>query len=152
MNNDYQHFTRLEEVTDPFVQAPEEEGFDWARQWYPVAFVDDLDPTKPHSIELLGKRLVLWRDADKRWRTFEDKCPHRLAPLSGELAPAWHCHTAKTLWSPDFAVQASVYLNCRYTPDSCQSRLIFRITWQGLQYTCWIPECRADCKGKLPDI
>ena len=50
-----------------------------------MAFVDDLDTTKPHSIELLGKRLVLWRDAEKRWRTFEDKCPHRLAPLSGEL-------------------------------------------------------------------
>ena len=65
------------------LQAPEEDNFDWARQWYPVAFVDDLDPTKPHPIELLGKRLVLWRDAQKQWRTFEDKCPHRLAPLSG---------------------------------------------------------------------
>lgn len=65
------------------MQAPEEEQFDWARQWYPVAFVDDLDPTKPHSIELLGKRLVLWRDGKQQWRTFEDKCPHRLAPLSG---------------------------------------------------------------------
>ena len=65
------------------LQAPEEDKFDWARQWYPVAFVDDLDPTKPHPIELLGKRLVLWRDAQKQWRTFEDKCPHRLAPLSG---------------------------------------------------------------------
>ena len=66
-------------------QVPEQDKFDWARQWYPVAFVDDLEPTKPHSIELLGKRLVLWRDAEKRWRTFEDKCPHRLAPLSGDL-------------------------------------------------------------------
>ncbi len=68
------------------MQAQEEAKFDWAKQWYPVAFVDDLDPLKPHSIELLGKRLVLWRDAEKRWRTFEDKCPHRLAPLSGEPA------------------------------------------------------------------
>ncbi|CAL5224847.1 g7603 [Coccomyxa viridis] len=69
-------------------QAQEEATFDWAKQWYPVAFVDDLDPTKPHSIELLGKRLVLWRDAEKRWRTFEDKCPHRLAPLSeGRIEP-----------------------------------------------------------------
>ena len=73
------HYKRLHSL-----QAPEEDKFDWATQWYPVAFVDDLDPTKPHSIELLGKRLVLWRDAEQQWRTFEDKCPHRLAPLSGK--------------------------------------------------------------------
>ena len=74
------------------LQALEEDRFDWARQWYPVAFVDDLDPTKPHPIELLGKRLVLWRDAQKHWRTFEDKCPHRLAPLSG-MQPLHHIIT-----------------------------------------------------------
>ena len=37
------------------MQAQEEAKFDWAKQWYPVAFVDDLDPLKPHSIELLGE-------------------------------------------------------------------------------------------------
>jgi phenylpropionate dioxygenase-like ring-hydroxylating dioxygenase large terminal subunit len=26
---------------------------------------------------------VLWRDAQQQWRAFEDRCPHRLAPLSG---------------------------------------------------------------------
>ena len=37
----------------------------------------------PHAKELLGVRLVLWRNAQGAWSCFEDKCPHRLAPLSG---------------------------------------------------------------------
>ncbi len=57
--------------------------FDWERQWYPMAFVVDLDPSRPHAIQLLGKDLVLWRDGAGEWRCFEDRCPHRLAPLSG---------------------------------------------------------------------
>jgi hypothetical protein len=57
---------------------------DWTRQWYALSFVDYLDPKKPHKRELLGVRLVLWRDSRGLWRCFEDKCPHRLAPLSGQ--------------------------------------------------------------------
>ena len=58
--------------------------FDWARQWYPLAFVEDLDPGRPHAMELLGKRLVIWYDSRQhKWTAFEDRCPHRLAPLSG---------------------------------------------------------------------
>ena len=64
-------------------QEQEQETLDWERQWYPLAFVEYLDPKVPHPVELLGQRLVLWRDAQHRWRCFEDKCPHRLAPLSG---------------------------------------------------------------------
>jgi phenylpropionate dioxygenase-like ring-hydroxylating dioxygenase large terminal subunit len=60
-----------------------QEAFDWHKQWYPLAFVSYLDPSEPHPVELLGERLVLWRDAQQTWRCFEDKCPHRLAPLSG---------------------------------------------------------------------
>lgn len=71
----------------PKIQEPSEEStFDWARQWYPLAFVEDLDPGRPHAMELLGKRLVIWYDSQqKKWTAFEDRCPHRLAPLSGAL-------------------------------------------------------------------
>ena len=66
------------------MQAPGGATFDWARQWYPLAFVEDLDPGKPHAVELLGKRLVIWYDSQQqKWTAFEDRCPHRLAPLSG---------------------------------------------------------------------
>ena len=52
----------------------------------------------PHAKELLGVRLVLWRNAQGAWSCFEDKCPHRLAPLSGMLlltkdpSPVWQGH------------------------------------------------------------
>ena len=73
------------------------EIFQWTKQWYPVAVVDYLDPSRPHALQLLGKDLVLWRDVNGKWRCFEDFCPHRLAPLSegriesdGTLLCAYH--------------------------------------------------------------
>ena len=89
-------------VTDRKPQAidrPEidDSSFQWTKQWYPVAVIDSLDATRPHSIQLLGKNLVLWRDDSETWRCFEDACPHRLAPLSegrvekdGTLLCAYH--------------------------------------------------------------
>ena len=75
----------------------EEERFQWTKQWYPVAVVEFLSPSRPHGIQLLGKELVLWRDGSGKWRCFEDFCPHRLAPLSegrvesdGTLLCAYH--------------------------------------------------------------
>ena len=71
--------------------------FQWTQQWYPVAVIDDLDPKRPHAIQLLGKSLVIWRDRNQEWQCFEDACPHRLAPLSegrveadGTLLCAYH--------------------------------------------------------------
>ncbi|DBA75020.1 TPA: hypothetical protein ACH3X1_010361 [Trebouxia sp. C0004] len=66
-----------------------QETFDWRAQWYPVAVVNDLDPSRPHATKLLGDDYVLMRDADKVWRCLEDKCSHRLAPLSqGRIEPS----------------------------------------------------------------
>lgn len=62
--------------------SSEQPFFQWTKQWYPLAVVDYLDPSKPNPIQLLGKDLVLWRDRTNTWRCFEDACPHRLAPLS----------------------------------------------------------------------
>ncbi|GLC67337.1 hypothetical protein PLESTF_000543900 [Pleodorina starrii] len=71
--------------------------FNWFQQWYPVAALDALDPTRPHAFTLLGQDLVLWRDGTGSWRAFKDACPHRLAPLSegriekdGTLMCAYH--------------------------------------------------------------
>ncbi|KAG2436165.1 hypothetical protein HYH02_011669 [Chlamydomonas schloesseri] len=78
-------------------QAAAGDKFDWFRQWYPVAPLDTLDPTRPHPFTLLGQELVLWRDGGGTWRAFRDACPHRLAPLSegrieadGTLLCAYH--------------------------------------------------------------
>jgi len=59
--------------------VPARPQYSWTRQWYPLAAVDDLDATRPHAAQLLGRRLVLWRDGGGDWRAFEDLCPHRRA-------------------------------------------------------------------------
>lgn len=41
--------------------------FDWHKQWYPVRVVQELDPSVPHAVMLLGLRLVLWKEGDT-WR------------------------------------------------------------------------------------
>jgi phenylpropionate dioxygenase-like ring-hydroxylating dioxygenase large terminal subunit len=54
----------------------------WTNRWYPFAVVADLDSEKIHSMTLLGKDLVFWKDKNNTWAVAEDACPHRLAPLS----------------------------------------------------------------------
>ena len=81
------------------IEPPAEDKtlFQWTKQWYPLAVIDFLDPSRPNAVQLLGKELVLWRDGADKWRCFEDFCPHRLAPLSegrvesdGTLMCAYH--------------------------------------------------------------
>jgi phenylpropionate dioxygenase-like ring-hydroxylating dioxygenase large terminal subunit len=52
------------DILDAVEQLKEEEKelFQWTKQWYPVAVVDFLDPSRPHAMQLLGKDIVLWRD------------------------------------------------------------------------------------------
>ncbi|KAI8463753.1 MAG: Rieske [2Fe-2S] iron-sulfur domain-containing protein [Monoraphidium minutum] len=48
-----------------------------------------LDPAKPTAATLLGIPLVIWRDGTGAWSVLEDRCPHRLAPLSeGRIEPS----------------------------------------------------------------
>ncbi|KAK6936123.1 Rieske [2Fe-2S] iron-sulfur domain [Dillenia turbinata] len=57
--------------------------FSWRDHWYPVSLIEDLDPRLPTPFQLLGLDLVLWKDPNSGdWVAFDDKCPHRLAPLS----------------------------------------------------------------------
>ncbi|TVP67069.1 MAG: cell death suppressor protein Lls1 [Leptolyngbya sp. LCM1.Bin17] len=59
------------------------ERFDVAEAWYPIAYIEDLDKVRPTRFTLLERGLVIWWDPQgTTWRVFEDKCPHRLAPLS----------------------------------------------------------------------
>ena len=49
--------------------------------WYaacPSSFVKE----KPYTANLLGAKLVLWRDHEGQVHALEDRCPHRGAPLS----------------------------------------------------------------------
>ena len=70
----------------------------WQHAWYPVAFVRDLDPSRPTPFTLMGNDLVLWFERSSgAWRALADVCPHRLVPLSdgrlnaaGELECPYH--------------------------------------------------------------
>ena len=70
----------------------------WTEQWWPVAYLRDLDLGRPQRFTVLERDLVLWWDAATgSWRAFDDVCPHRLVPLSegrinssGELECPYH--------------------------------------------------------------
>lgn len=71
--------------------------FQWQKNWYPCHVIDGLDPTRPTRYSLLGIDMVFWKDGSGEWKALEDKCSHRLAPLSqgrveedGTLLCAYH--------------------------------------------------------------
>ncbi|MEP7314511.1 MAG: aromatic ring-hydroxylating dioxygenase subunit alpha [Pseudomonadota bacterium] len=51
------------------------------RAWYVAAWSQDLEQDKPLAVAILGEPIVLWRAGD-RAVAFEDRCVHRMAPLS----------------------------------------------------------------------
>ena len=68
--------TLLPGGNDPTVFDPQE-------AWYPIYYLEDLNKDKLARFTLLEKDLVIWWDKSaSTWQVFEDKCPHRLAPLS----------------------------------------------------------------------
>lgn len=50
--------------------------------WYVAAWASDLVVEKLESITILGEPIVFWRDAAGDVHALEDRCVHRLAPLS----------------------------------------------------------------------
>lgn len=59
------------------------DSFSWRDHWYPVSLIEDLDPQRPIPFQLLNREIVLWNDPKTGdWVAFDDRCPHRLAPLS----------------------------------------------------------------------
>lgn len=57
--------------------------FDPKEAWYPVHYLQDLDKNRPNKFTLLGTDIVIWWDSEgATWRAFQDRCPHRLVPLS----------------------------------------------------------------------
>ncbi|KAI9077094.1 hypothetical protein K1719_040916 [Acacia pycnantha] len=75
--------TEKDESEDEFSDESSSSKFYWRDHWYPVSLIEDLDPRLPTPFQLLGREIVLWYDKSKsEWVAFDDKCPHRLAPLS----------------------------------------------------------------------
>jgi Phenylpropionate dioxygenase and related ring-hydroxylating dioxygenases, large terminal subunit len=50
--------------------------------WYVAGWSHELAAETPFAISILGERIVIWRTASGALHALEDRCVHRLAPLS----------------------------------------------------------------------
>ena len=50
--------------------------------WYVAAWSHDLKANQPLGVQILGESIVLWRNDQGRIAALQDRCVHRLAPLS----------------------------------------------------------------------
>jgi vanillate O-demethylase monooxygenase subunit len=50
--------------------------------WYVASWTHDLKPATPLGVHILGEPIVLWRNSSGVITALEDRCVHRLAPLS----------------------------------------------------------------------
>nr|CAD1840416.1 unnamed protein product [Ananas comosus var. bracteatus] len=106
--------TALSDASDPFdigAGQGDDAKFDWYAQWYPVAPLCDLDKRAPHAKTVMGLDVVVWWDrAEGRWQVFDDRCPHRLAPLSeGRIDPAAASSASTTAGASTAAATASTF-------------------------------------------
>jgi len=69
--------------------CPDRDAYDWYSHWYPVHIVENMDPARPHTTQLLGMDLVIWMacpDVDGEhqlgsWRVSRDACTQCQGPL-----------------------------------------------------------------------
>ena len=54
----------------------------WLKYWYIACSAKKLKQNKVIGTNLLGEKIVLWRDEKGKPRAFQDKCPHRHAQIS----------------------------------------------------------------------
>lgn len=57
-------------------------AFSWTNQWYPVCIEADAPVDEPYAFKLFDGEYVLFRLAPGKWAVLDDRCSHRLAPLS----------------------------------------------------------------------
>jgi pheophorbide a oxygenase len=91
------------EIDEEFDDESSSSKFSWRDHWYPVSLIEDLDPSLPTPFQLLGREIVLWFDnSNSQWVAFDDKCPHRLAPLSeGRIDEGGNLQCSYHGWSFD---------------------------------------------------
>ncbi|KAL1557695.1 pheophorbide a oxygenase [Salvia divinorum] len=139
--------------------------FSWRDHWYPVSLVEDLDPRYPTPFQLLNRDLVLWFDSSaSQWVAFDDKCPHRLAPLSeGRIDENGHLQCSYHGWSFDGcgscsripqAASQGPEARAVKSPRACATRFPTMVS-QGLLFV-WPDEkgwerAQATIPPKLPD-
>ena len=127
----------------------------WTAQWWPVSYLQDLDPQRPNRFTLLERDLVIWWEVStSRWRVFPDVCPHRLVPLSeGRINDAGQLECPYHGWSFDGDGQCRQIPQAleNTQPDSRRSRCasLPTATGQGLLFVWMGSRDSADLK-QLP--
>ena len=127
----------------------------WTEQWWPISYLQDLDPKRPSRFTLLERDLVIWWDGSgEQWRVFPDVCPHRLVPLSeGRINADGLLECPYHGWSFDGNGQCrSIPQALENTqPDSRRSRCasLPTATGQGLLFV-WMGAPDAADPGQLP--
>ncbi|GJW71843.1 pheophorbide a oxygenase, chloroplastic [Tanacetum coccineum] len=106
------HISTESTDNDPLKENENESGnekFSWKDHWYPVSLIEDLDENIPTAFSLLNRDVVIWFDrVGNEWVVFDDKCPHRLAPLSeGRIDENGHLQCSYHGWSFDGAGSCS---------------------------------------------
>ena len=127
----------------------------WTEQWWPVSYLQDLDPQRPNRFTLLERDLVIWWDRmGDCWRVFPDVCPHRLVPLSeGRINDAGQLECPYHGWSFDGDGQCRQIPQAleNTQPDSRQSRCasLPTATGQGLLFV-WMGSRDSADPEQLP--
>ena len=127
----------------------------WTEQWWPIAYLQDLDPARPSRFTLLERDLVIWWDAGgDRWRVFPDVCPHRLVPLSeGRINAVGQLECPYHGWSFDGEGHCRVIPQAddHTKPEGRRSRCssLPTATGQGLLFV-WMGDPDAAAMSDLP--
>ncbi len=50
--------------------------------WYVASWAHDLKPNLPVGMRILDEPIVLWRNSEGALTALQDRCVHRMAPLS----------------------------------------------------------------------
>ena len=118
------------------------------RCWHPVAYAADL-AAAPRAVELLGQRLVLWRDSRGLAHAFDDLCVHRGTALSlgsvrgDELVCAYHGWRygadGACTFIPQLTEPTRVPARARAAAHRCSER--YGLLWVALEEPRWpVPE------------
>lgn len=79
---------RTDTTSSPSSVLPSE-GYNWENQWYPVSFERDVLDDVPYAFSVFDRKLVLFRTRPGEYSILDDRCSHRLAPLSeGRIIPS----------------------------------------------------------------
>ncbi len=72
----------VERVLGEQAEKADNTAFSWTEQWYAVHMESNAPVDEPFAFQIFDMELVLFRSAPGRWSVLDDRCSHRLAPLS----------------------------------------------------------------------